>query len=203
MKGNSTTNENIKDLPKIILNSYQGSISSTSQGVENVFRKARSALKRLSKRDRKANISMIYFDEMGLAEYSPNNPLKVIHAELEYDQNKGRKKIAFVGISNWALDASKMNRGMYLSIPEPSQEDTKETAFTIGKSYDENVANQYKYFFEQLGLTYFKYKNYLKEREKINLDGKEDFYGNRDFYHLIKNATRNVVDKFKSSQKID
>ena len=52
---------------------------------------------------------MIFFDEMGLAEYSPNNPLKVIHSELEYDLNEGDNKVAFVGISNWRLDASKMN----------------------------------------------------------------------------------------------
>ena len=195
MKGDSSKKSLFKDLPKIILSSYQGSMSSTSQGVENVFNKARRALKRLKKIDRKNNISMIYFDEMGLAEHSPNNPLKVIHAELEYDQNKGSKKIAFVGISNWALDASKMNRGMFLSIPEPCENDTKETAFTIGKSYDENMANQYKFFFENLGLTYYKYKNYLK---KIYQDGKEDFHGNRDFYHLIKNAARNIVENYRN-----
>ena len=56
---------------------------------------------------------MIYFDEMGLAEISPNNPLKVIHSQLEYDENED--KVAFIGISNWTLDASKMNRGIYLA----------------------------------------------------------------------------------------
>ena len=198
MKGASSSRDLFKDLPKIILNSYQGSMSSTSQGVKNVFKKARRALKRLkNKEDRKNNISMIYFDEMGLAEHSPNNPLKVIHAELEYDLNKGSKKVAFVGISNWALDASKMNRGMFLSIPEPCERDTKETAFTIGMSYDDNMAKQYKSFFEMLGLTYFKYKNFLKEKEKINQDGKEDFHGNRDFYHLIKNSASNILKIFR------
>ena len=29
---------------------------------------------------------MVYFDEMGLAEISPNNPLKVIHSQLEYEK---------------------------------------------------------------------------------------------------------------------
>ena len=83
---------------------------------------------------------------MGLAEHSPNNPLKVIHAELEYDQNEGDKKIAFVGISNWTLDASKMNRGISISIPEPNEEDNAETSLTIGKSYDEHLAERYKSF---------------------------------------------------------
>ena len=194
MKGNSSNSPLFKNLPKIILSSYQGSMSSTSEGVKNVFKKARKALQRLKKEDKKKNISMIYFDEMGLAEHSPNNPLKVIHAELEYDLNKGSKKVAFVGISNWALDASKMNRGMFLSIPEPCEKDTEETAFTIGKSYDENIANQYKLFFENLGKTYYKYKNELKKKE----EGKEDFHGNRDFYHLIKNAARNIVENYRN-----
>ena len=53
---------------------------------------------------------------MGLAEIAKSNPLKVIHSQLEYDENKD--KVAFVGIciSNWVLDAYKMNRGIYLSI---------------------------------------------------------------------------------------
>ena len=103
MKGNKSNHLLFKKLPGIILNSYQGSIGSTSQGVENVFKKARKALEKLSEEDRRNNISMIFFDEMGLAEHSPNNPLKVIHSELEYDLNEGEKKVAFVGISNWEI----------------------------------------------------------------------------------------------------
>ena len=41
------------------------------EGVEKIFRKARRALKRLSEENRKKNISMIFFDETGLTEYSP------------------------------------------------------------------------------------------------------------------------------------
>ncbi len=40
---------------------------------------------------------MIYFDEMGLDEISPNSPLKVMHSQLE-DEDK--VKVAFIGISN-------------------------------------------------------------------------------------------------------
>ena len=138
---------------------------------------------------------------MGLAEHSPNNPLKVIHAELEYDQNEGDKKIAFVGISNWTLDAAKMNRGISISIPEPDEDDNKETSLTIGKSYDDILASRYKDFFENLGKSYYEYKQYLKD--KHNLDGKEDFHGNRDFYHLVKNSSRNIVEKEKNNQLND
>ena len=151
------------------MSSFQGSMGSTSKGVKSVFKKARNILKNVNKEneenkknkeksssDKEEIISMIFFDEMGLAEHSPNNPLKVIHSELEYDLNEGHKKIAFVGISNWALDASKMNRGLFLSIPDPDIEDAKKTSFTIGESYNPDLAKNYKSLYENLGETYIK-----------------------------------------------
>ena len=48
---------------------------------------------------------MIYFDEMGLAEISPSFKSNAL---LEYDENK--EKVAFVEISNWIFEPSKMNR---------------------------------------------------------------------------------------------
>ena len=197
MQGTASEKPFFKELPRTIIHAYQGSLASTSKGVENVFEKARETLKQLSKEDKKKNISLIYFDEMGLAEKSPNNPLKVIHAELEYDQNEDDKQVAFVGISNWNLDAAKMNRGISISIPEPDEEDNKETAFTIGNSYDNVIAQRYKNFLENLGISYYNYKQYLKKNHSI--DKKEDFHGNRDFYHLVKNSTRNMLIKEKQN----
>ena len=200
MRGYLSINPLFKEFPKVIVNSYQGSMGSTSEGVENVFKKARKVLQDLNEEEKNKNISMIFFDEMGLAEHSPNNPLKVIHAELEYDLNEGDKKVAFVGISNWELDASKMNRGLSLYIPEPDEEDMKETALTIGKSYHEILADKFRFFFENLGKVYFEYKQYLKEFHSS--DGKEDFHGNRDFYHLVKNAGINLAIKYMNNDVI-
>ena len=197
MKGSSSNKPLFRIFPKIILSSYQGSMASTSQGVEKIFKQAKQKYERLNDENKKNNISMIYFDEMGLAEHSPNNPLKVIHAQLDEALDEGNNKIAFVGISNWTLDASKMNRGMHLSIPEPSKEDTKKTAFTIGESYDISLANQYKQFYEDLGLAYFKYKKILKNK----YNKKEDFHGNRDFYHLIKYSAREIIKSNKQKEE--
>ena len=198
MQGTVSDNPFFKLLPKTIIHSYQGSLSSTSKGVQNVFIKARGTLSQLKKGEYKENIiSLIYFDEMGLAEHSPNNPLKVIHSELEYDQNANDKQVAFVGISNWELDAAKMNRGISISIPEPDEEDNKETAFTIGNSYDEKMAIRYRNFFENLGKSYYSYKQELKKNYSRN--GKDDFHGNRDFYHLVKNSARNILEKEKNN----
>ena len=194
MKGKDSSSSLFKEYPKLILNAYQGSTASSSEGVKKVFVKARNILKGLGPKDLEKNISMIFFDEMGLAEHSPKNPLKVIHSELEYDLNEGYKKVAFVGISNWALDASKMNRGLNLSIPEPEEDDIKITAYTIGESYDEILAIENRELYENLGLAYYKYKN--DNRIKYD-ERKKDFHGNRDFYHLIKNVALNIFKKVR------
>ena len=201
MKGKASTNSFFKILPKLIMNSYQGSMGSTSKGVQNIFKKAREILKIYQDGKEKENneevISMIFFDEMGLAEHSPNNPLKVIHSELEYEEEN---KIAFVGISNWRLDASKMNRGIFISIPEPEEDDIKNTSITIGKSYNEILAEKNKDFFENLGEIYLSYKSYLKKYHLY--DGKEDFHGNRDFYHLVKNISQNMLIKYNKNEDV-
>ena len=56
--------------------------------------KDRNKIKKKKKNDNL--ISVLYFDEIGLTEISPNNLFKVIHSQLEYDENEDSKKIAFV-----------------------------------------------------------------------------------------------------------
>ena len=51
------------------------------------------------------------------------------------------------------------------------------------------MLRKYKSFLENLGISYYNYKNYLKKNHSN--DGKEDFHRNRDFYHLVKNSVRN------------
>ena len=191
MKGEDSEFAIFKNLPKLYYNSYQGSLSSTSQGILKIFQKARRILEQLDDKQLEKVISMVFIDEMGLAEHSPNNPLKVLHSELEYDLNEGRNKVAFVGLSNWKLDASKMNRGIYQSIPEPDEEDLKKTSVTIAESYDKSLTNKNEDIFKDLAKTYHSYINDLKK----NID-KADFHGARDFYNLIKIASKNLSNKY-------
>ena len=164
MKGKSSNNDLFKELPNLLTYSFQGSLSSTSEGVLAVFEKANDSIVNL-KDQIKDNIVMIFFDEMGLAEYSPNS-------KLEYDEIETNKKVAFVGISNWALDASKMNRGIHISISDPNQEDNIQTALAIADSYDQTLRIDYNQFFSNLALIYYQYKQYLKKYH--GKDGKED-----------------------------
>jgi len=47
--------------------------------------------------------------------------------------------LSFVGISNWTLDASKMNRAIHLSVQEPDLEDLILTANTIANDIYEEI----------------------------------------------------------------
>ena len=202
MKGSSFKNEFFKKyFSKLVVFSYQGSLSSTSEGVETIFKKANRAMEEFISK-KKDNISMIFFDEMGLAEHSPNNPLKVIHSQLEIDPDvEGKPKAAFVGISNWVLDAAKMNRGLHISIPELDEGDIIITSKTIAESYNKELVSKFSSFFENLGKTYYEYKLYLKQ--KHHLDGKEDFHGNRDFFHFIKYASKKISDNINTDIEKD
>ncbi len=62
-------------------------------------------------------LPVLVFDVIGLAELSKNNPLKVLHSLLEVEN----RDIGFVGISNWRLDVSKMNRALYIARSDPSE----------------------------------------------------------------------------------
>eukprot|EP00833_Pecoramyces_ruminatium_P010375 jgi/Orpsp1_1/1184407/evm.model.c7180000089405.2 len=188
MKGKNSANKFFKEYLKVYTKSYQGSLTSNSEGVLKIFESARNFLN--DKKLINKIIPTIFYDEMNLSEYSKNNPLKVIHSQLEYDDNE--KKVAFIGISNYCLDASKMNRGIHISIPEPDEEDLKTTALSISESYNSKLNKYYLKYFEYLAITYFKFKDYLKTHpEKFESKLKhnvKEFFGTRDFYFLIKTA---------------
>ena len=90
-------------------------------------------------------ISTVFFDELGLAELSPNNPLKVLNSELEY-YDKNKEKVAFIGISNWVLDSSKMNRGIFITILDMKEKDLINTASIISQSYSKDLSTKYHDF---------------------------------------------------------
>ena len=97
-------------------------------------------------------------DEMGIADESENNPLKVLHCELDknldYEINK---KISFNGLSNWSLDASKMNRAINIVVEEPDLQYIIETTKEIAKKVNEVINKKRKINninFKSLSLLY-------------------------------------------------
>ena len=187
MKGEYSESDFFKDKGKLYRYYYQGSEASTSKGIEKVFSKA---IKAQANNKNKNIISLVFFDEMGLAERSSNNPLKIIHYLLEKDNENS---VPFLGISNWKLDASKINRALSLTITDYDVEDLEETAIAIAEALDNELCDRYKDFFEILAQTYFEYVQYNQNNKLEN----KDFHGNRDFYNLIKNSMSELINANK------
>ncbi len=115
-------------------------------------------------------------DEIGLCECSPDNPLKILHSLLEPPE------VAFIGISNWKLDASKMNRGISLCRPPNSTVDLLETAKSISEQVNGKVSTVLELYYGMLVEVYEKYLEELQKHKKEQAN----FHGLRDFYFTIK-----------------
>ena len=99
---------------------YQCSPLSTPDGIVRTFNECENVQK---SRNKDRFVAAVVLDEVGLAEDSKLLPLKALHPLLEDgtcgdDDSRStqdivpiKDRVAFVGISNWALDPAKMNRG--------------------------------------------------------------------------------------------
>jgi hypothetical protein len=128
----SKPNSFFKYYPKINQTYFQGSKDTTPEDVEDLFKKTEDLYK--NNKNNKNEIYMILFDELGLAEKSRSNPLKVLHSKLEYGGKT--EGTCFIGISNYSLDAAKVNRALSLSVPnlEDKLDQLKNTAKSIIES---------------------------------------------------------------------
>ncbi|CAF3771360.1 unnamed protein product [Rotaria sp. Silwood1] len=110
-------------------------------------------------------LPVIVFDEIGLAELSSHNPLKVLHEKLEIETCQ----YGFVGLSNWQLDAAKMNRVLYLACTDPDVNDLQLTAEIISSSLVSN------------------------SNRTDSIASSVNYFGLRDFYSLIKGVVNDLI----------
>ena len=165
---------------------YQCSQTSTASGVQNLFESAKNKLK---KEEYKNKYVLILMDEMGIADTSKNNPLKVLHTELDINSETPKEKFAFIGISNYSLDMSKMNRTYNIVVEELNEDNTYETGIEIANSIKGNLNDFSKLIIKIISKCYFYYINdYQPEKGQI-----QNFHGNRDFYSLIKYIFNNNI----------
>ena len=162
MRGKNSKNKFFQQFRPIIQTYFQGSESTQPEDVERLFRKAKNKIESYKKKceEKGLPIIMALFDELGLAERSESNPLKVLHHRLEYTgKDEG---ISFVGISNYSLDAAKVNRAIVLSVPELDQklDDLIETSSNIVESISEKLKNEP--IFKIISNAYFNYKEELQ-----------------------------------------
>ncbi|XP_076818192.1 E3 ubiquitin-protein ligase rnf213-alpha-like [Clavelina lepadiformis] len=179
MQGRNSRNELFQNLKQIQVLSFQCSAVSDAVGIEAVFGQCAQLQK---KQDRTKFVAVVVLDEIGLAEDSPKMPLKVLHPLLETASLRDssfnvepHSKVGFVGISNWALDPAKMNRGIFVTRGEPSKSDLHKTAEAIFKS-NENIIHQVS------GVIKAATDAYLE----IYQNQENEFFGLRDYYGLLK-----------------
>ena len=175
MQGPASHSELYKRLKQIHLVSFQCSPHSTPEGIISTFKHCARFQK---SKNLDEYISVVVLDEIGLAEDSPKMPLKTLHPLLEEgcvdDEPQPHKRVGFIGISNWALDPAKMNRGIFVSRGDLNLNELVKSAEGICSS-DETVLEKIKHLFEPFAKAYI----------TVCEEGK-GFFGLRDFYSLIK-----------------
>ncbi|CAJ1075083.1 E3 ubiquitin-protein ligase rnf213-alpha [Xyrichtys novacula] len=179
MQGQASHSDLYKMFKQIHLVSFQCSPHSTPEGIINTFKQCGRFQEG---KNLDEYISVVVLDEIGLAEDSPKMPLKTLHPLLEEgcidDEPLPHKKVGFIGISNWALDPAKMNRGIFVSRGDPDDKELIESAKGICRS-DAMVLERVRDFFQPFA------RAYLNICHKQTKQGK-GFFGLRDYYSLIK-----------------
>ncbi|XP_065676513.1 E3 ubiquitin-protein ligase rnf213-alpha-like isoform X2 [Hydra vulgaris] len=193
MQGNMSKSRLFKHFKQIFMSSYQCSPLSTADGIINTFKQCSRFQEG---KDLETFTSVVVLDEVGLAEDSPRMPLKALHPlledgtdgseELTLDNSSLKsKRVAFIGISNWSLDPAKMNRGIMLYRGQPDLEELVETARNICLN-DEYVFGMIASLFEPLTKGYLEVYEKQNKCDIIKKYRKEEFFGLRDFYSLLK-----------------
>lgn len=178
MQGQNSHCGLFKNLKQVHMVSFQCSPHSSPEGIIGTFRNCARFQK---DKNMDEYVSVVVLDEIGLAEDSPQMPLKTLHPLLEdgcidNDKPDPHMKVGFVGISNWALDPAKMNRGIFVSRWDPSEDELVETAKGICSSSNQ-ILLKIKHLFPFLA------KAFLSICEATS---KNQFFGLRDYYSLVK-----------------
>ena len=166
LQGKQSPNSFWRDYPAVYVFPYQCSPMSDSRSIQHQFNMAVRYQEHASN-----TTTVLLLDEVGLAEHSPEMPLKCLHGMLV------DPPIALVGLSNWVLDPAKMNRAVLVQRPEPSEQDISKTGASIMGLPEESRESPIGLVLEQVSRAYFNVYSNQKGR---------DFIGMRDYYSLIK-----------------
>ncbi|XP_071137099.1 E3 ubiquitin-protein ligase rnf213-alpha-like [Mytilus edulis] len=180
MQGNAAHNDLFKSYKQVQMVSFQCSPLSVPEGIVGTFRQC-AAYQKDKNLDR--FVSIVVLDEIGLAEDSPRMPLKTLHPLLEDgcpddEEPEKYKKVAFIGISNWALDPAKMNRGILVQREVPDVKELTESAEGICSTSKKVL----KLIRPMIPLMADSYLDLFKEASTKM----REFFGLRDFYSLLK-----------------
>ena len=184
-QGNASYSELFRSLKEVHMVSFQCSEHATSDAILSTFHQCQKIQR---DRDLEAFVSVVILDEVGLAEDSEKMALKALHPLLEDgcigdEEATPDKKVGFIGISNWALDPAKMNRGILVSRGVPSPEELKLIA--------QGICSDNK---RTLHLLESVLPKLVQGYSHVYKKQKRDFFGLRDFYSLVKMIYQTACD---------
>ena len=180
MQGKNSKSELYKNLKEAYFVNFQCSPLTTPEMIVKAFKEAANFQKG---KNLEVSVAVVNLDEIGLAEASESMPLKTLHPLLEEgndtdQESKDYEKVGVIGISNWALDPAKMNRGIFVCRSEPSINELVESAKGIC-NYDQHIFRNIEPHVRDISESYLKLCEFARET-------KREFFGLRDFYSLIK-----------------
>ena len=175
LQGEQSPKKYWRKYPSVYVFPYQCSPMSDSRSIQHQFDMA------VRYQEYAHNtITVLLLDEVGLAEHSPEMPLKCLHGMLV------DPPIAVVGLSNWVLDPAKMNRAILVQRPEPNKYDIANTGASImglSPQREKSKKSPLMEMLEKVSQAYFYVYTHQKGR---------DFIGMRDFYSLIKHLRQSL-----------
>ncbi|XP_064634464.1 E3 ubiquitin-protein ligase rnf213-alpha-like [Lineus longissimus] len=180
MQGETADSPLFKSLKQVHMVSFQCSPLATPDGIKGTFSQCAMFQE---KKNLEQFVSVVVLDEVGLAEDSPRMPLKTLHPLLEdgtcssNEKPDAHKKVAFIGISNWALDPAKMNRGILVQRGVPDEEELIRSAEGICRTKRE-VFENIRPLIPRMAKAYLELYDSAQEIR--------EFFGLRDFYSLVK-----------------
>lgn len=202
MQGPNSYSELFKTFKEIHMVSFQCSPLATAGGILSTFKQCQKYQQKRVTQDNDYTplekfTSVCILDEVGLAEDSPKMPLKALHPLLEDgcigdEKREPWKKVSFVGISNWALDPAKMNRGILLSRGVPSEVDLVKSAEGICSNHPDAKTLMASTF----TVLAAGYCHVYRKQDR-------EFFGLRDFYSLVKMLFSKVCHEAKSPNIYD
>ena len=171
---------------------FQCSKLSTAAAIEKRFQYAAEFQQSQGGNDA---LAVLWLDEIGLAEQSRHRPLKVLHRLLE------NPDVSFVGLSNWRLDAAKMNRVVLHCCPALDHEALQQTAVAIVESMHDgdggvvatsprsrNSCRVDAQLLKVIDQVVSAYIDIAKQQPY------QDFFGKRDFYSTVQILSRSSLD---------
>ncbi|CAB4494063.1 unnamed protein product [Rhizophagus irregularis] len=179
LRGSDSNDKYFRKLPQFYLIPHQGNYFSTSDGIIKAFDKANKFQETTS--NQFPVISVVLLDEIGLAETSPFNPLKVLHSLLEPSYPATGPAVSVIGISDWRLDISKSSRALLVQRPQFDLHDLVDTAERL---LNTRIIGQ-GFVLEPLAKAYSEYEK--------NGQTSSNFHGLRDYYALVKRLSLNEM----------